>query len=572
MAEIRKLTQKGLLFLRTRGVRETARRAVLRLERKSAEKRYVRRMNPSPEELAAQRERSESWGIRFSVVVPLYNTPPDLLREMIRSVRQQSYAAWELCLADGSDEAHAQVEVFCREQAEQDPRIRYRKLEKNAGISGNTNAALEMTAGDYIALFDHDDLLRADALYEMARAIREKGADFLYSDEMIFVSPRVTNIVGIRFKPDFAPEDLLTNNYICHLTVFRRDLLKKTEAFRPEFDGSQDHDLVLRLTAVAERIVHVPRVLYCWRSVPGSTASDVYTKEYAIDAGRRAVAAFLHAHGRLEARVESTDVFPTMYRIREPVIGVPSVRVLFRASGSAGDAEKKMQQLQAQTAWKNCVWTVIPGNGTAGQEALRAAEATEDFLLFLQDIYEAPEPDWMQEMLVLAQQDPVGAVGAKVRFAGGLDLRHTGIILGLGQGGVAGRPYFDRYDDQVGFFGQLAIVRDISAVTDAWMVRRDKFEAAGGFDPAYAEVLFDIDFCLKLREKGYRNLWTPYALLLGGKAGDYRLEVGRESAAWGRDSALFREKWKEALERGDPYYNPNLSLKHEDWRLADRVL
>lgn len=575
MAGIGALTRKGMDFLRTRGVRQTARRAVLHFQRKASERRYVRRMTPGPEQLEAQRNRGASPSDPlFSVIVPLYNTPLDLLEQTIGSVRRQSYEKWELCLADGSDGDHGGVGAFCQAQAAQDSRIRYRKLERNEGISGNTNAALAMAAGDYIALFDHDDLLMPHALFEMAEAIRDQGADFLYSDEMIFRSPRILNIVGIRFKQDFMPEDLLTNNYICHLTVFRRDLLEKAGAFRSAYDGSQDHDLILRLTAQARRIVHVPKVLYLWRSIPGSTASDVHTKEYAIDAGRRAVADYLHSHGRPAARVESSPVFPTMYRITEPLEGNPSVGVfLLNREGLPGEeAARRVAALRAETSWKNCAWHPVSAEG--GREAslarLReeAARAEEDYLVFLDGIPELRTPDWIQEMLMLASQEAVGAVGAKVRFENGRDLRHAGIILGLGRGGTAGRPYFDRFDDEVGFFGQLAIVRNVTAVTDAWMVSRRKFAEAGGFDPAYAESLFDVDLCLKLRAKGLRNLWTPDACLCMGRAGDFRMEAGGEWPAYPRDSAVFREKWAGEIARGDPCYNPNLSLKYEDWRLA----
>ena len=307
MAGIQKTISKGIAYLKKRGIRKTLRKTVLHIDRKRLEQAYVRDMMPDEETLKGQRETKLPGNMRFSVIVPLYNTPLTLLRETVDSVVNQSYENWELCLADGSDAAHGEVGDYCRERARTDPRILYHKLEKNLGISGNSNAALEMAGGEYIALFDHDDLLRADALFEMAKAIHETGADFLYSDEMIFETPKIHKVLGIRFKPDFTPEDLLTNNFICHLTVFRRELLEKTGGFRPDYDGSQDHDLVLRLTAAAQRIQHIPKVLYFWRSVPGSVAADIHMKEYAIDAGRRAVETFLRNKGREDIRVESAE-------------------------------------------------------------------------------------------------------------------------------------------------------------------------------------------------------------------------------------------------------------------------
>ncbi len=543
MAGIQKLVKKGWQYLGKRGLRKTLRKAALHMDRKRLERRYVRRMTPTAEALAAQRKTVFPGRTRFSVIVPLYNTPPALLREMLDSVARQSYENWELCLADGSDAAHGDVEAFCRARAAADPRILYRKLEKNEGISGNSNAALDMATGDYIALFDHDDLLMPNALFEMAKAIEETGADFLYSDELIFASPKVTRVVGIRFKPDFAPEDLLTNNYICHLTVFRRQLLAETGGFRSAFDGSQDHDLVLRLTVAAKRVVHIPKILYLWRSAPGSVAADIHMKEYAIDAGRRAVEAFLRARGEADAAVESTEAFPTMYRIRRPIRGNPTVRIILDVAREDGNPAEKLRRLKARTEDAGIVWELIGAKTGDGKEektsearpqgrrerfAGAAARAEEDYLLFLDGIPEALNPDWVRQMLMWAQEPETGAVGARVRFAGSTDLRHAGIILGLGPEGAAGRPYFDREDDLVGFFGQLAVVRNVSAVTDCWMVAREKFREAGGFDPRYADALFDIDLCLKLREKGYRNLWTPDACLAGGRAKDFALDAGKE--------------------------------------------
>lgn len=570
MAGIQKTISKGIAYLKKRGIRRTLRKTVLHIDRKRLERLYVQRMMPDEEMLKSQRETNLSGNVRFSVIVPLYNTPMALLRETVDSVTDQSYGNWELCLADGSDAAHGEVGDYCRERVKEDPRILYQKLEKNLGISGNSNAALEMAGGDYIALFDHDDLLRADALFEMARAIYETGADFLYSDEMIFETPKIHKVLGIRFKPDFTPEDLLTNNFICHLTVFRRKLLEKTGGFRSDYDGSQDHDLVLRLTSAAQKIHHIPKVLYFWRSAPGSVAADIHMKEYAIDAGRRAVETFLWDKGRENIRVESTEAFPTMYRLRIPIDGEPSIRVLIRPGKDdpAGEREKRLEALRAGSSWRNCVWQVLD-DGNSRCEAFRAAAemATEDYLVFLDGIPAALNPDWMQEMLMWAQQDEIGAVGAKIRFSGSAALRHAGIVTGLGPEGLAGRLYFDMEDDGVGFFGQLAVVRNVSAVTDGWMIRREKYRAAGGFDPDYGNALFDIDFCLKLKRAGLRNLWTPEALLAGGTVRSFALDTGREYESYPADSARFKQKWASVLAAGDPCYNPNQSLRYEDGRI-----
>ena len=230
-------------------------------------------------------------------MVPLYNTPTEFLVQMIDSVTAQTYGGWELCLADGSGTEHAFVGQLCKEYTDKDSRILYKKLEKNEGISGNTNQCLQMATGDYIGLFDHDDILHPEALFEYMKVIEEQGADYIYCDETTFKGNDINHMLTMHFKPDYAPDNLRANNYICHFSVFKRTLLEGTELFRTKFDGSQDHDMILRLTDKAEKVVHVPRLLYYWRSHAGSVASNINAKSYAIEAARGAVADHLKQHG-----------------------------------------------------------------------------------------------------------------------------------------------------------------------------------------------------------------------------------------------------------------------------------
>ena len=370
--------RKAGTFLRANGLRKTVSRLFLRFGRKKAEKRMLARTRVSEEELRRQREQVFDEPLKFSIAVPLYNTPVDVLREMIQSVQEQSYRDWELCLADGSDEAHDQVGAICREMAAGDDRILYRKLERNDGISGNSNAAAEMGTGNYLALLDHDDLLAPNALYEMRSAIAKTKADFVYSDELTFQSPRRDRVEVVRLKPGFAPDTLLTNNYICHFTVFSRELWNRAGGFRSEYDGSQDHDLFLRLTGKARGIAHVAKVLYLWRSIPGSVAEDIQHKEYAISAGRRAVRDFLREERGIEADVQSTEVFPTMYHVVYPISGKPAVRVILDARKETGEPEKKLRELQQRAGWDECRWTVITGEGVpAWTEGLKNTETLQ---------------------------------------------------------------------------------------------------------------------------------------------------------------------------------------------------
>ena len=570
---------KALQFLREKGAGEMIRRTALRFGTREAANRAAERTRVSPEELDRQRKETFSRPLRFSVVVPLYNTPPDLLREMIDSVRQQSYPDWELCLADGSDENHPEVGAYCLSAAGKDSRIRYQKLEKNGGISENSNAALRMAEGDYIALLDHDDLLTPDALYEMRSAIEKTGVDFLYSDEMIFgrEDPELAEI--IRWKPSFSPDTLYTNNYICHLTVFSRSLPAQAGDFRQAYDGSQDHDLFLRLTRRARGIAHVAKVLYRWRSVSGSVAEDIGNKQYAVDAGRRAVRDFLREEAGPDVRVESTDVFPTMYHVQYPIGGNPGVRVILDAREETGDIGEKLRRLRESAGWEHCAWTVIGGEISGDADRMEpeknetrrslwnkaAGESDEEYMLFLDGIPEPLSGNWLREMLSLAQRPHVGAVGAKILLPE-RTIRHVGVVVGMGPKGLAGRPYYLYPEKTEGYFGRNEVVQNVSAITDALMVSREKIREAGGFAEEYRDALFDADLCLRLLEKGYYNVFTPHACLRMGTERRTFFDVGREFASYPEDAEVFRRRNARFLPSGDPYYNINLSLKYEDWR------
>ena len=308
---------KVLRSLRRDGLRATARKIRQKLaERRRRRKRRYVDLSKIPVE---QRVREECTcfdrSIKFSILVPLYNTPVPFLDEMIASVVGQTYSHWELCLADGSDDAHGEVCRAVTRWRDKDPRILYRKLDRNLGISENTNACLDMATGEYIALFDHDDILHPSALFEMMQAICGQGADYVYTDEATFESPDIRKLITCHFKPDFAPDNLRANNYICHFSAFSREVLEKTGRFRREYDGSQDHDMILRLTANARNVVHIPKLLYFWRSHPKSVAMDISSKTYAIEAGKHAVQDNIRASG-YQAKVESSRAFPTIYRIR----------------------------------------------------------------------------------------------------------------------------------------------------------------------------------------------------------------------------------------------------------------
>ena len=278
-----------------------------------------------------RRKREETYEfpqkIKISILVPLYNTPKQFLVEMIKSVTDQTYKNWELCLADGSDDEHAFVGEYCRSLAKDDSRIVYKKLEKNEGISENTNACIKMASGEYIALFDHDDVLHPSALFEAMKAICEHGAEYVYTDEATFAGENLNDIITYHFKPDFAPDNLLANNYICHFSVFKASLLDMVGVFRSKYDGSQDHDLILRLTDAASKVYHVRKLLYFWRSHKNSVAMDINSKTYAIEAGKSAVHDFLESKG-YNVVVSSSVAHPTIYRLQYELNGTPKISII----------------------------------------------------------------------------------------------------------------------------------------------------------------------------------------------------------------------------------------------------
>ena len=549
------------------------------------------------EELQAQREASFPRDIKISVLVPLYNTPKDFLKEMIDSVIAQTYSNWELCLADGSDSEHSYVGDICKKYAQKDKRVVYKILDENKGISGNTNACIDMATGDFIALFDHDDLLLPAAFYEVVTRICNEDADFVYTDEATFESPDTEKIITIHHKPDFALDNLRANNYICHLSVFSRKVLDEAGRFREEYDGSQDHDLMLRLTSKAKHIVHIPRVLYLWRSHPLSVAQDIGAKEYAIKAGQNAVADSIKQYG-YDAVVESSRAFPTIYRIKYQLKATPMVSIVIPTKDHYDDLKRCIDSITGKSTYKNYE-IVLMDNGSTDQKVLDYYEelkkdsrivittldipfnysrlnneavksATGDYLLLLNNDIEVITPEWIEEMLMYAQRDDVGAVGAMLYYPDDT-IQHAGVILKLGADRVAGHAFHKQPRNAIGYMGRLCYSQDMSAVTAACLlVKTSIYEEVGGFDEDLAVAYNDIDFCLKIRKAGYLNVWTPYAELYHYESKSRGSDKDEDKIArFEKEKALFKTRWADVLEAGDPYSNPNFTLDKSDFSLKD---
>ncbi|HAV00765.1 MAG TPA: glycosyltransferase [Lachnospiraceae bacterium] len=571
------------------------------IERK-AYKSYGTLSMPSEQERRRQSGEKFPRDIKFSILVPLYNTPEQFLREMTESVLAQTYGNFELCLADGSDLQHSDTGRICNEYVSRDSRVKYKKLEKNEGISGNTNECFKMATGDFIGLFDHDDILHPSTLYEYMKVICEKGADYVYCDEATFKDGSIDKMVTLHFKPDFAIDNLRANNYICHFSAFSRELIDETGLFRSEFDGSQDHDMILRLTAKAQNIVHVPKILYYWRSHAGSVASDINAKTYAIEAAKKAVAAHLTSCGFEGFKIESSRAFQTIFRIRYRLLEKPLISIIIPNKDHVEDLKRCVESILKKTSYENYEILIVENNSTGKDifeyyeslsklpnvrvitykgefnysaiNNLGAGEAKGKYLILLNNDTEVVTRTWIEELLMYAQREDVGAVGCMLYYED-YSIQHAGIVLGLGAHRTAGHSHYRLPKDNLGYMGRLCYAQNVSAVTGACMMTRHSlYTQVGGLNEELAVALNDVDYCLKLRQKGLLNVFTPYAELFhyesrsrgSDVSGDSEKE--RENAErYNRECEYFKNKWKEVLEKGDPYFNPNFSLDHSNFVL-----
>ena len=534
-------------------------------------------------------------GPKISIVVPLYNTPLNFLEELLDSVVNQTYRNWELCCVDAGQDTAVGQHVQARAKA--DPRIRYQKLTENEGIAGNTNHGFELATGDYIALLDHDDILHPCALWYTAQAIVEQGADFVYTDEATFEG-KVENVVLYHFKPDFMLDNLRSNNYICHLTTFSKVLMEQAGGGeRAEYNGSQDYDLFLRLTEKARKIAHIPHALYYWRSSPNSTASDISAKTYCIDAG---IAALKAHYARCGVAVDDVTLIPgtpgyykTDYTMAHP----GRVSILIPTCDHIRDLETCVESIYARTTYPDFEILLIENNSKEEQtfrsyERMRkehpdtlkvltwqgkgfnysalnnfgARYATGEYLLLLNNDTEVITPGWLEEMVMYAQQKRVGCVGATLLYPDDT-IQHAGV--GFGIGGVAGHlhKYFPATSD--GYMGRLNYVQDVYGDTAACLlIRKEIYDEVHGLDESYAVAFNDVDFCVRVREAGYTNVFTPFAQLYHYESKSRGMEDNPEKQKRFQGEVLrFQARWGDLLAKGDPCTNPNFDIQREDFSL-----
>ena len=542
---------------------------------------------PNNAELLQQRQHQFLCQPKISIVTPTWNTPPHCLKEMIDSVRAQTYGNWELCIADGNSSSQ-QTKKILTDYARSDNRIRLAFLDKNLGIAGNSNAALHLASGDFITLLDHDDTLAPFALHEVVTRLQqpETKIDILYSDED-FINANGKKRFSPTFKPSFGWDTLRSHNYICHLLVFRNEIINKTGGFRKGFDGSQDYDLVLRACELAREIVHIPKILYHWRVHPASTAGNPNAKNYAHDAGRKALQEHLdrcNLSGQASNGL-ATGLYQAIYHPTEwPLISIiipskdqantlrtcldsilaenyPNLEILILENGSTDTETFQLYEKLKQDPRFNIINWSLPFNYAAINN-YGAKLATGELLLFLNNDIESLKKENLFRLAEHALQPETGAVGAAL-FYPDSTIQHAGVVLGMT--GSAGHTLRHTPKGKLGYGFRMATIRNLSCVTGAClMIKRKTFDEVNGFDENLAIAFNDIDLCLKVRESGYSVVWTPHAEYTHFESKTRGPEDTPEKISrFQREINYFKSKWNKQLMAGDEFYSPNLNPESE---------
>lgn len=553
--------------------------------------KWIQRHLPSPKDLEEQKKYQFLYRPKISIVIPLYRTPEKYLDAMIDSVLNQSYSNWELCLSDGSGENSPLTELL-KQYEKKDSRIKVAYNNRQLHIAENTNEAIKIATGDFIAFADHDDLLTPDALFHVAKAVNENmEIEVLYSDEdkvsagEKFMQPHM--------KPDFNIDLLRTVNYICHLFVVKKTMIEKVGMLRPEFDGAQDYDFILRCVEATDRIYHIPRILYHWRFFEGSTAENPESKLYAFEAGKRAIEAHYDRVG-IHAEVMQGE-FLGLYRTRYIREEDPLISILIPNKDHIDDLDRCIRSIEEKSTYHNYEYIIIENNsdqeetfayykkleeenpkahvvywdGEFNYSAINnygASFAKGEYLLLLNNDVEVINADWLEEMLGYCMREDVGIVGARLYYPDDT-IQHAGVVIGFG--GIAGHAFVQQKRGTTGYCHRIICAQDYSAVTAAcMMVKKSVFEEVGGLTEELKVAFNDVDFCMKVRQIGKLVVYNPYAELYHYESKSRGLEDTPEKVArFNNEIKIFSDRWPEILKNGDPYYNPNLTLKSQDFSL-----
>ena len=608
--------KKGYRYLKRHGMKQFLIRLTERFQQEDIDYETWFQLNKATEkELEEQRRRKNLQAPLISIVVPVYRTPEIFLREMIESVMNQTYANWELCIADASPigakmkedlakikgkkkreailaipDQETELTAIIREYQGKDARIRYEILKENKSIAENTNAALEMATGDFAGLLDHDDLLEPNALFEVAEKIlQDDRVDAVYTDEDKINSKGNKHLTP-NMKPDFNLDLLRSNNYICHLFVVRRILISKVWGFRKEFDGAQDYDFIFRCIEAADKIAHVHKVLYHWRTHEKSTSDNPDSKLYAFHAGKRAVESHLQRMG-IQATVEETCDLG-YYRVKYPVTGHPMVSILIPNKDQLATLKKCLKSVWEKTEYDNYEILIIENNSTEketfdfykkidGKRHVRvlywdrefnysainnfgAKHAKGEYLLLLNNDTEVITKGWMKELLSNCQRPEVGMVGAKLYFPDNT-IQSAGTIIGMG--GMADHAFVNMDRKKAGYMHRASIQMNLSGVTAACaMVKRTVYEEVGGLEEKLTVAFNDVDLGLKIVTAGYLIVYDPFAELYHYESKSRGVNDEKKERH-AKEVRYTQEKWKEFLEAGDPCYNQNLTLAKHNFSL-----
>ena len=562
----------------------------------------------SEEELQKQRKQEKKFAYRpcISIVVPTYQTPENYLIEMIESVYCQSYSNWQLCLVDASpsEDVKKCVEAFVQEKKE--TRIVYKHLEKNLGIAENTNAGLEVATGEWVGLLDHDDLLAPEALFEMVRKMNQDAElEVIYSDEDKITEAKKGEWKHSQphFKPDFSIDLLRSNNYITHFLCVKQNVLKEAGGFRQEFDGAQDYDFILRCTEKAKKVGHVPKVLYHWRVHSNSTSDNPMSKKYAYEAGQHAIEQHLERMGQKGAVTQRK--FFGFYRVKYQVQGNPLVSILIPNKDQAKTLERCIHSIE-KSSYQNYEVIIIENNSveqetfqyysklcgmeypscegklSGGQKVkvvtwkegfnysainnFGATFANGEYLVLLNNDIELITQDWLEEMLGNCQRPEVGIVGARLYYPDNT-IQHAGIVIGID--GIAANMYPGMRREREGYMHRAATQLNYSAVTAAcMMIEKQIFDEIGGFEEKLTVAFNDIDLCLRVGQTGHLVVYNPWIEAYHYESKSRGKEDTKEKVRrFGDEIEFIRTRWITLLKQGDPYYNPNFSLKKCNYAL-----
>lgn len=601
--EIRNPFVKTVRWMKAYGLKVTWRRIVAELTGKGFSLNgdltkvnyddWRKKYEITDEDIEAMKQVSFDYNPKLSIVIPLYDTKIAFLRELLDSFENQIYTNWELCLADGTGEG-SPLEAVIREYMDNDDRIKYEILADNKGISENTNAAIKMATGEYIVLSDHDDIVPVHALFECVKALNEdKTIDVIYSDEDK-VDMDGKKFFDPHFKSDFNIDLLCSMNYICHLFVVKKSLVDEVGMLRSEFDGAQDHDFILRCCEKAENIKHIPKILYHWRCHMDSTAANPESKMYAFEAGRKAVQEHYNRIG-VPAKVEHGQfygMYKTVYEWEEQ----PLISIIIPTKDHIDDLQKCINSIEEKSSYRNFELVIVENNSTEqetfdyyksieGRDNVQVLyykgdfnfskinnfgveHAKGDYILLLNNDTEIINPDCLKEMLGYCMREDVGIVGARLYYPDNT-IQHAGVVLGFG--GMAGHTFIgcSRYDN--GYFSRIICAQDYSAVTAACMMtKKSIYEEVGGLTEEFKVAFNDIDFCMKVRDKGYLIVYNPAVELYHYESKSRGLEDTDEKVErFNSEVNRFLERWDKQLKAGDPYYNVNLSLNRSDFGLRE---